>query len=92
MLYCSVVDLQCCVGFTYWAKLFSYTYTHIYFLDSFSISVITEYWVAFPVLYSRALLIIYFIYLSVIFFFWYAHLDKHLKLDFSKMELLVQAQ
>ena len=69
MLYCSVVDLQCCVGFTYLAKLFSYTYTHIYFLDSFSISVITEYWVAFPVLYSRALLIIYFIYLSVIFFF-----------------------
>ena len=35
------------------------------FLDSFPIYVIAEYWVEFPVLYSRSLLVIYFIYSSV---------------------------
>ena len=34
-------------------------------LDSFPIQVITEYWVEFPVLYSRSLLVIYFTYSSV---------------------------
>ena len=35
------------------------------FLDSIPIKVITEYWVEFPVLYSRFLKVIYFIYSSV---------------------------
>ena len=44
----------------------THTHTHIHsFSDSFPIQVITEYWVEFPVLYSRSLLIIYFIYNSV---------------------------
>ena len=38
-------------------------YTYMYpFSDSFPIEVITEYWVEFPVLYNRSLLIIYFMY------------------------------
>ena len=36
-----------------------------FFLDSFPIQAITEYWVEFPALYSRFLLVIYFIYRSV---------------------------
>ena len=64
--YWSVVDLQCCVSFRCTAKWISYTYTYIHsFLGSFPIYVITEYWVEFPVLYSRSLLVIYFIYSSV---------------------------
>ena len=44
----------------------SYTYTYIYSLsDSFPIQVIKEHWVEISVLYSRSLLIIYFIYCSV---------------------------
>ena len=39
---------------------------HLYsFLDSFPMWVITEYWEEFPVLYSRSLLVVYFIYSSV---------------------------
>ena len=48
--------------------VFNYTHTHMYiysFSDSFPIEVITEYWVEFPMLYSRSLLVIYFIYSSV---------------------------
>ena len=51
----------CCV-----AKWISHSYTYIhFFLDSFSTPVIAEYWEDFPVLYSRSLLVIYFIYSSV---------------------------
>ena len=64
--YWSLVDLQCCISFRCTAKWISYTYTYIHsFLDSFPIQVITEYWEEFPVLYSRSLLVIYFIYSSV---------------------------
>ena len=65
IFYWSIVDLQCCISFCYTAKWISYTYTYIHsFLDSFPIQVITEYWVEFPVLYSRSLLVVYFIYSS----------------------------
>jgi len=58
-----MVDWHCCVSFRCAAKWFSYTYTCIYsFSNSFPIEVITEYWVEFPVIYSRTLLVIYFIY------------------------------
>ena len=43
----------------------THTHTHTHtpsFLDFLSISVITEHWVEFPVLYSRFSLVIYFIY------------------------------
>ena len=41
---------------------FSYTYTYIHSSsDSFPIWVISEYWVVFPVLYSRSLLFVYFL-------------------------------
>ena len=60
--YWSIVDLQCCVSFRCTGKWISYTYTYIYsFLDSFSIQAITEYWVKFPVLYSKLSLATYFI-------------------------------
>jgi len=39
-----------------------YIYIYPFFSDSFPILVITEYWIEFFVLYSRSLLIIYFIY------------------------------
>ena len=54
--YWSRVDLQCCVNFRCTAKWISHTYTHS-FLDSFPIKAITEYWVEFPVLYNRFLLV-----------------------------------
>ena len=38
-----------------------YIYTYPFFFRFFSIYVITEYWTEFPVLFSRSLLIIYFI-------------------------------
>ena len=61
--YWSIVPLHCCVSFRCIAKSFSYIYTYIYsFSDSFPIQVITEYWIEFLVLYSRSLLIIYYIY------------------------------
>ena len=41
-----------------------YIYIYPLFLDSFPIQFITEYWVEFPVLYSRSLLVIYVIYSS----------------------------
>ena len=57
------VDFQCCVSFWCIAKWFSYTYTYIHSLsDSFPIWVITEGWVEFPVLYSKSLLVICFIF------------------------------
>ena len=65
ILYCNTVDLQC-VSFRCTAMCFTYTYTYIHsFSDSFSIQVITEYLVQFPVLYTRFLLVICFIYSSV---------------------------
>ena len=62
----STIDLQCCVSFRCAAKWIYCTYTYIHsFLDSFHMLAITQYWVEFPVLYSRSLLVIYFIYSSV---------------------------
>ena len=62
MLYWRIVDLQYCVSFRCTTKLLSCTYTHIHsFSDSFPI---TEYWVEFPVLYSRSLWTIHSIYTS----------------------------
>ena len=61
--YWSIVHLYCYVSFRCTAKWISYTYTYIhslFFLDTFPIYAITEYWVEFPVLYSRFLLVIYF--------------------------------
>ena len=63
-----MVDLQCSVSFRHTENWIRYTYTYSYsFLDSFPIWVITEYWLEFPVWYSRSLLVIviYFIYISV---------------------------
>ena len=40
-------------------------YVYIFFFKFFSIIGITRYWIEFPVLYSRALLFIYFIYSTV---------------------------
>ena len=66
-----IVDLQGCIAFKYTANWFihTHTYTRIYtyihsFSDSFSLYVITKCSVEFCVLYSRSLLIIYFIYSS----------------------------
>ena len=48
------------------SKWFSYTYAYIHsFSDSFLIKVFPEYWVEFPVLYSRSLLLIYVICSSI---------------------------
>ena len=63
ILQCSWFTMLC--QFQVFSKVIQW---YVYFLDSFSILVITEYWVAFPVLYSRFLLITYFVCLSVIFF------------------------
>ena len=64
--YWNLVDLQCCVSFKCIVKSISYTHTYIHsFLDSFPIKVISEYWVEFPVLHSRSLLVIYFMYSCV---------------------------
>ena len=62
--YWSKVDLQCYVSFSCTAKLFSYTYTYIpsfsdYLPVSLQSQIITEYWVEFPGLYNRSLLIIF---------------------------------
>ena len=44
------------------AKSISYKYAHVWsFLGSFPVSVITEYWIAFPVLSTRFSLAIYYI-------------------------------
>ena len=62
----SVVDLQYCVNFWCTVKWISYTYIlSTFFLDSFPIWVITEYWVEFPVWYNKPLLAICFIYGSM---------------------------
>ena len=60
--YWSTVALQCYVSFCCAAKWVSYTYTYIAsFLDFLPIWVTTEYWVQFPLLYSRFSLVICFI-------------------------------
>ena len=61
----SIVDLQYCVSFRCTAKWFHiYTYICI-LLDYFPLQVITRYWMWLPVLYSKSLLIIYFMYSSL---------------------------
>ena len=66
ILYWSIVDLQHFVSFRCPAKWFRYTHTHTHsFSGSFPIQAITEYQAEFPVLYSRFLLIVYFIYSCV---------------------------
>ena len=54
------------VSFMCTAKWISYMYTYIhFFLDSIPIWAVTGYWGEFPVLHSRSLLVLYFIYSSV---------------------------
>ena len=66
IFYWGTVDLQCCGSFCCTAKRVSYTNTNLHScLDSVPIYAITEYWVEFPVLYGRFLLVIYFIYSGV---------------------------
>ena len=61
-VYWCIVDLQCCVSFSYTAKWISCTYTCIHsFSDSFPMWTTIEYWGEFPVLNSRFLLVISFI-------------------------------
>ena len=56
----SMVAIQCCVIFRHTVKWICHKYINIYvyFLDSFPIQPLAEYWVEFPVLYSRSLLVI----------------------------------
>ena len=64
--YWSLVDLQCYVSFRCTAKWISYTYTYIHsYFRFFPVPSIIEFWVELPVLYSRFLLVIYFVYYSV---------------------------
>ena len=47
----SIVDLQCCDSFRCTKGCsYTHTHTHIYFSDSFTLQIITIYWVQFPVL------------------------------------------
>ena len=63
IFYWSMVDLQCYVSFRYTAKWFVCVCVCIYpFSDSFPLYGITKYWVQFLVLYSRYMLVLYFIY------------------------------
>ena len=67
------IDLQCSVSFCCIAKSVIHIYIQIYSsLYSFSIHVIIEYWVEFPVLHTRLLLVIYFlcssVYMSMLIF------------------------
>ena len=54
IFYWSIVDLQSCIVFRCTPKWISHTYTYMHF---FPISAIIEYWVEFPVLYNRSLLV-----------------------------------
>ena len=66
--YWSIVDLQCCISFTYTAKWIDYMYTYILSFFFFKILLpdrSLEYWVEFPVLCSRPLLVTCFIYSGV---------------------------
>ena len=50
----NIVDLQCCVNPCYTVKWFSYTHSFLY---PFPLCFITGYWIWFPVLYSRTLVV-----------------------------------
>ena len=68
----SRIDVQSCVSFrstvlwfTYIEK-YRYVYFYVYcFSDSFPLEISTKYWTEFPVLHTRSLLVIYFIYSRV---------------------------
>ena len=71
LFYWNIVDLQWCVSFRCTANWFTHTHTHTHihththtykYIGSFPLKVITRYWVESPVLYSRSLLVIYFMY------------------------------
>ena len=57
------IDRQILNHWAVWKSPESVVHIHIssFFLDSFPIYAITEYWIEFPVLYSKSLLVIYFI-------------------------------
>ena len=71
--YWSIVDLQCCVSFRYTAKWFIFLYicvcicmyVYIFFFRLLSLIGYYKILSMFPVLYSRSLLVIYFIYSSM---------------------------
>ena len=63
--YLNIVDLQCCIGYRYMARWFSYMYIKYIFYFYILFHIWLKYWIEFPVLYCRSLLVIYFIYSSV---------------------------
>ena len=68
-VYWSIVDLQRCITFCCTTNWISYTYPNTHsFLDTFPMLFITEYWGEFPVLYSKFLLVINFIFKKI--FYW----------------------
>ena len=76
--YWNIVDLQYCVSFRYSAKWLIYmcvcVYICIYIFSSdyFPLQVTIKYWIYFPVLYSKSLLLIYFMYNSLYLLISYA--------------------
>ena len=67
--YWSRVGLQCCVNFRCTAEWLHCTYAWTYihsFSDSYRMWITAEYWVDFPVLCSRSLLLIHSIYSNVL--------------------------
>ena len=61
ILYWNTVALPCCVSFRWASKRFSYTYIHVYSFRFFPHLGYYRILNSIPVLYSRSLLVIYFI-------------------------------